>query len=131
MLFEISFWWVLLAAVVYFGIGAVWYSPVMFSKMWAEEIKRKKADMTMALPAMVTTFVTILVLVGVEAWFVTATGTSGWMNGAMLGFKLWLGFAATTALINSSFQNGSMRLYAIDQGYHLIGIALAGAILAH
>ncbi len=131
MLFGISLWWIALAVVVYFGIGAVWYSPVLFANVWLEEIKRKRSEMTMATQAMVTTFIAMVVLVIVEAWLVEATGTAGWFMGALLGFKLWLGFTATTALVNSSFQGGSMKLYAIDQGYHLVGIVLAGAILAH
>ena len=127
----ISFWWVLLAIVVYFGIGAVWYSPVLFMKQWQAEIKRKSAEMSMATSAMATTFAAMVVLVLVEAYIVSATGTHGLMNGLQLGFVLWLGFTATTALVNNVFQGGSKKLYAIDQGYHLVGIALAGAILAH
>src|SRR5476651_548083 len=131
MFYGISFWWLVLATVVYFGIGAAWYSPLMFSKMWMEEIKMKKADMNMATSAMVKTFISMLVLVAVEAYLVHKTGTTGLLRGGYLGFKLWIGFVATTSLINSSFQGGSLKLYAIDQSYHLVGIVLAGAILAH
>ncbi|HEX3082760.1 MAG TPA: DUF1761 domain-containing protein [Candidatus Saccharimonadia bacterium] len=131
MLFGISLWWIVIAAAVYFGIGAVWYSPVLFAKAWMNEIKMKKADRNMAASAMITTFICILVLVIVEAYFIRATGTAGWLHGLALGIKVWLGFAATTALINSSFQNGSKKLYLIDQGYHLVGIAVAAMILAH
>jgi hypothetical protein len=131
MFYGISLLWMVLATIVYFGIGAVWYSPVMFAKQWSEEIKRKKVEMSMAPSAMVTTFVCMLVLVAVEAYLVHATGTVGVIRGAYLGFKLWIGFVATTALVNSTFQGGSKRLFAIDQGYHLVGIVLAGAILAH
>lgn len=131
MFFGISFWWVLLAVIVYFGIGAVWYSPAMFMKSWLEEIKRKKADNNMAMTAMVTTFLSMVLLVSVEAYLVSQTAISGWAAGAYLGFIIWLGFVATTSLVNSSFQGGSTKLYAIDQGYHLVGIVLAGAILAH
>lgn len=130
MVYGISIWWVILAIVVYFGIGAVWYSPVLFMKQWQAEIKKKSADMTMAAPAMITTFLAMIVLVLTEAYLVNATGTHGWMHGALLGTKIWLGFVATTALINNVFQNGSKTLFAIDQGYHLVGIVLAGAILA-
>ncbi len=129
MLFGISFWWILLAVVVYFGIGAIWYSPIMFMKQWQAEIKHKATEMNMAMPAMVITFLSMAVLVMLEAYLVQATGTKGWMRGAYLGAKIWLGFVATTALVNSSFQGGSKKLFAIDQGYHLVGIVLAGAIL--
>jgi formate hydrogenlyase subunit 3/multisubunit Na+/H+ antiporter MnhD subunit len=131
MVFGISLWWVLLAVVVYFGIGALWYSPVLFLKQWQAELKQKKAEMSTAAPSMVTAFLSILVLVLVEAYLVSLTGTQGFWSGSHLGFKLWLGFVATTALVNNVFQNGSKKLYAIDQGYHLVGIMLAGGILAY
>jgi hypothetical protein len=130
MVFGISFWWVLLAVVVYFGIGAIWYSPVLFAKQWQAEIKKKSSDMNMAASAMVTTFLAMVVLVAVEAYLVHATGTQGFLRGGYLGLKLWLGFVATTALVNNVFQGSSKKLFAIDQGYHLVGIVLAGAILA-
>jgi hypothetical protein len=131
MIFGISIWWIILAVAVYFGVGAVWYSPVLLAKQWLRELGKKTADLQSAQPAMVATLGAIIILVVVEAYFVNVTGTSTWFRGAYLGAKLWLGFAATTALINNAFQNGSKKLYLIDQGYHLIGIVLAGAILAH
>ncbi|HUD11009.1 MAG TPA: DUF1761 domain-containing protein [Candidatus Saccharimonadia bacterium] len=131
MLFGISGWWLLLAVVVYFGVGALWYSPVMFMKMWQGEIKKKTGDMNMAASSMIITFLAMLVLVAVEAYIIQSTGTQGAFRGAYLGAKLWLGFVATTALINNVFQGTSKKLYAIDLGYHLVGIVLTGAILAH
>ena len=131
-LWNVSIWYVLLAAVVYFVIGAAWYSPVMFSKQWAKELGRKAGDMGKDPgTAMVITFLSIVVLSLVAAYLVHSTGTFGFMRGAFLGAKLWLGFVATTALVNRSFQGSSMRLFGIDQGYHLVGIVLATGIIAH
>jgi hypothetical protein len=70
-------------------------------------------------------------LVVIEAYFVQCTGVQGIWRGAYLGLRLWLGFVATTALINNVFQGTSKKLYAIDLGYHLLGIVFAGAILVH
>ena len=131
MVFGNSIWWVLLAVVVYFGVGALWYSPMLFAKQWAHELSKKMGDMGDARTSMIMTFLAMLVLVIIEAYFVNATATTGWWRGFYLGLKLWLGFVATTALVNNTFQGASKKLFAIDQGYHLIGIALAGAILAH
>jgi hypothetical protein len=132
MLYGIAWYWVLLAVVVYFGAGAVWYSNALFAKAWAKELGKKVEDMkgqSMTVAPMVTTFLAMVVLVLVEAYFIQATSTHGAWRGAYLGLKLWLGFAFTTALVNHSFQQGSRKLFAIDQGYHVVGIVLAGAIL--
>jgi len=132
MVFNVSVWWVGLATIVYFALGAIWYSPVLFMKAWQAEIKKKQSEMSMAGSAMLATLLAILVLVCVEAYLINVTNTTGMaLRGAYLGFKLWIGFVGTTAIINNVFQNGSKKLYVIDQGYHLLGIVLAGAILAH
>lgn len=130
MIFEVSIWRIIAAVVVYFGIGAIWYSPLLFAKAWMAELGKKKADLAGAQAAMIVTFVAMVVLVLVEAYVVSATMTEGIWNGAKLGILLWLGFAGTTGLINNAFQGASKKLYAIDQGYHLLGIVVAGAILA-
>jgi hypothetical protein len=131
MWFGISLWWVLLAAVVYFAIGALWYSPVLFAKQWASELGKKMGDMGDAKTSMIVTFLAMLVLVLVEAYFISVTGTHGAMRGAYLGAKIWVGFIATTALVNNTFQGASKKLFAIDQGYHLVGLVVAGFILVH
>jgi hypothetical protein len=130
MLFGLQWYWLLLAALVYFAVGAAWYSPLLFAKPWMKELP-KKPNMDNATTAMLITFASMVVLVAAEAYIISLTATSGWENGAKLGAVLWAGFTATTALINASFQGTSPRLYAIDQGYHLVGMVLAGAILAH
>jgi uncharacterized membrane protein len=131
MLYGTSVWWIILAVVAYFGLGALWYSPIMFMKAWQAEIKRKSSDMNMAPSSMVITFLAMIILVAILAYLIQATGTQGAWRSAYLGAKLWLGFVATTALINNVFQGSSKKLYAIDLGYHLVGIVLAGAILGH
>lgn len=131
MVFGISVWWLVLAVAAYFGVGAVWYSDKLWARQWLHELGKKPADLESARTAMVATLGAIVILVVIEAYFVQATGTGTWLRGAYLGAKLWLGFAVTTALINNAFQNASKKLFLIDQSYHLIGIVLAGAILAH
>jgi Protein of unknown function (DUF1761) len=129
MIFGVHWYLVVLGALAYFAVGALWYSPVMFSKSWMAEL-HKKPDMSQAGPSMVVTALTMLVLVAVEAYFYHSTGVATPLRGGYLGAKLWFGFAATTALINNVFQQSSKKLYAIDQGYHLVGMVLAGLILA-
>jgi len=130
MVFDTDIWKVVLAAVVYFVVGWVWYSPVLFAKPWMKAIGKKQAEMSMAPSAMATTFVTILVLVLAEAYILSSTNITGFLGGAYLGAALAIGFVATTALINSVFQSRNRNLFLIDQGYHFVGIVLVGAILA-
>lgn len=131
MMGDSSLGWIILAAVVYFGIGAVWYSPLLFMKPWQAEIKKKQVESTMATPAMAVTAAAILVLVMVESYVIQAFGINGLSEAFKVGVLLWFGFVATTSLVNNVFQNGSKKLYAIDQGYHLVGMIVAALILTH
>jgi uncharacterized membrane protein len=131
MMFGISAWWVLLAVVVYFAAGALWYSPLLFSKLWQAEIKKKSGDVKMTATPMVITFLAMAVLVVFLTYMLHATGTTGVWRSAYLALKIWVGFVATTALVNNVFQSASKRLFAIDQGYHLVGMLLAAIVLAH
>jgi hypothetical protein len=99
MLYGVQWWQLLLAVLVYFGIGAAWYSTAMFAKPWARELGKKLGDMGDPRTAMVVTFLAMVLLALVEAYFIDATGTHGAYRGALLGAKLWLGFVATTALL--------------------------------
>src|SRR5580704_8193142 len=115
MLFGIHWYLVALSVIVYFGIGAVWYSPLMFVEPWKKALGKKPNEVISPAAAMVVTFLAMIVLVCIEAYFITATGTNGWMRGGYLGLKLWLGFAAMTGLINNVYQSGNKTLFAIDQ----------------
>lgn len=132
MIFGVSIFWILLAVVVYMVLGALWYSPVLFAGAWMKELGKKKADLmggspfTYMIPALGAAIITLTL-----AYLGQSLGLTGWVNGAMLGFQMWFAFAATTSLTNRVFQGNSMRLFAIDLGYHLAGFVLAGAIVLH
>jgi hypothetical protein len=132
VIYGISLGWIILAAVVYFAIGSLWYSPAGFIKPWMKELGIKaEGPMKGLAPLLVKSFIFTLILVLVEAYFVHITKSPSWMNGAYLGIKIWVGFIATTTLINAVYEKRSMKLWAIDQGYHLVGLTIAGAILVH
>ncbi len=130
MVFDTDIWKVVLAAVVYFAVGWLWYSPVLFAKPWMRALGKHPTEVSMEVSSMVTTFVAILVLVLAEAYVLSLAVVVGSLNGAYLGAILALGFVTMTALINSVFQGHNRNLFLIDQGYHVVGIILAGAILA-
>jgi hypothetical protein len=132
MIWDTSIWWVLLAAVAYFAIGSVWYSPVLFTKPWMKELGIKPGSSMKGLAKlMVVSFLLTVILVMIETYFVHVTNSPTWLNGAYLGAKLWLGFVATTSAINFVYEKRSAKLWLIDQGYHLVGMVVAGAILVH
>jgi hypothetical protein len=67
-----------------------------------------------------------LVLAHVVYW--SGAATYGW--GAFIGFLMWLGFFAAPSLPQGIYEGRPFKLFAINQGYWLVGLMIVGALLA-
>ncbi|MCZ4289579.1 DUF1761 domain-containing protein [Hoeflea alexandrii] len=119
---------ILVAAIVAFAIGAVYYSTL--SKQW---MKAARINASGPKPAMIELLVNSFVMELILA-FVTAgvIGHLGFdqvtpMNGVISGLFIWAGFIFTTLSINQRYQGYGWDLTLID-GLHwllvMIGIGL-------
>jgi surface polysaccharide O-acyltransferase-like enzyme len=126
---------VLVAGLVIFLLGGLWYSPVLFVKKWmalqnrtAEQMKADAANANM--PVMyISAFITGLITAWVMAAFLAHMNGTGWMTGAHVGALAWLGFAAPTSYATYIFSMKPKQLWLIDTLYNLVAFVLAGAIL--
>jgi hypothetical protein len=126
---------VLVATVVQMIVGGLWYSPLLFGKMWIklsglsqkqlEECKKKGMGKSYALM-----FLGALVMNYVLAHFVAYTGATTFTLGMQTGFWIWLGFLATTTMGMVLWDNKPWSLYVLNNGYHLIVLLLTGGLLA-
>jgi len=124
----------LVSAVILWLLGAVWYSPVLFAKPWMallgitpDKTKQKNAAM---MAGMISSFVLDLVLSLVLAHVVYWSGAATYGWGVFIGFLIWLGFFAAPSLPQGIYEGRPFRLFAINQGYWLVGLMIVGAMLA-
>ncbi|MCF7805397.1 MAG: DUF1761 domain-containing protein [Candidatus Marinimicrobia bacterium] len=129
---DINYLAVAVAGVLYYVIGAAWYSPVLFARPWMDALGFTKEDLEdgAGAKAYILTFVNALIMAFVLACIVEAFGATTVWAGLQGGFWCWLGFVATTMATNSVFAGRSLKLYAIDSGYHLVGLLVMGGLLA-
>ena len=131
---QVNLWAVLVAAVVYFLLGSLWFS-ILFGGVWSKEVDKlgilikDPAKGTIA-AKMIQTFVGNLLAAFSMAYIVFVSGSYNWMAGLKLGLLCGIGFAAVAMIIAYTWESRSMRLQMIDTGYAVIGIALCGIILA-
>ena len=126
---------VLVATLVHFTLGGLWYSPLLFGNKFIQIIGWSPAKLDEIgnqshLKEYVIAFVTSAVLVYILAHFVQYTGAKGVAGGMQTGFWLWLGFVATTQLATVIFEQRRLGLYLLNVGYQLVGCMICGAILA-
>lgn len=130
---------VLVAGIVIFVLGALWYSPALFAKRWTalqgRTEEQMRADAAKAnMPVMLASaFLCGLIIALVMAMIMAHVGDRMELNvghGAIVGFSCWLGFAATTSYATTLFSMKSRQLWFIDTMYNLVSFVLAGIILA-
>lgn len=123
---------VLVAAIVYMALGALWYSPKAFGKIWVELAGLKPEDCTKekAREGFAFASVCALGLGFVLLHFVRSTGTEGLWDGLKLGLRIGVGLLGFTTLPTYIFSNRPKRLFLIDVGYPATAILLMCGLLA-
>ena len=126
---------VIVATLVHFILGGLWYSPLLFGNKflqiinWSPE-KLAQMESQSHVKELVIAFVASLVLVYILAHFVQYTKATTAMAGIQTAFWLWLGFIVTTHLPTVIFEQRPLGLYLLNIAYQFVACALAGVILA-
>ncbi len=130
---KINYLAVILAGVINFGIGMIWYSPFLFGKMWQKgqgysESELKKNNMYLAFGG---SFVLMTIMALGVALFLAHCLEPGidWKVGAMHGFFLGILFVGPSIGINNLYGKQSLMLWIIDAGYQITYLTLSGGIL--
>ena len=127
----INYWAVLVAAALRMAVGFVWYSPPVLLKPWQVLTGITPETMRAGLTrAMVVDVIASLIMAFALANIIGASGITDWLNGALAGFWVWLGFIATVLVSLWGYENRSLKLIGINLGNNLIALLLMGALLA-
>ncbi|MBS1755037.1 MAG: DUF1761 domain-containing protein [Ferruginibacter sp.] len=122
------------AAIAYWVLGSLWYSPAMFSKKWITYLKID-VNAPDAKKGMGLMFGGSLVLMFIQALAIAIIAErlhirgAGWMSGLKLGALTGVCFCATTIGINYLYQKSPLGLFLINAGYSIVGNIIAGIII--
>jgi Protein of unknown function (DUF1761) len=124
---------VIVAAVVYWLLGAVWYG-VLFYHSWVqlENIPKEQIEaMKGAAAAMpyVITFVLNLLIAFVLAQLCAWRNATTAAKGASLGVLLWIGIVGPITYTTSMYEMRPLNLFLINEGFVLFGLLVMGAIV--
>ena len=139
-MYDINYWAILVSAIAFFMIGAIWYNDILFGKAWRSsmgktdeefEEDRTKTNMSksfglMFLGSLLMAFITAYLVDLISVAYPTASNIK---LGLMTGFWVWLGYIASYVLTAISFEGKSWKYYFINTGYWLVGVLIMGVIL--
>ncbi len=129
--FQVNYLAVGAAALATIVIGVLWYSPPLFGNLWmkahgyTQEQMRKKAG-----PGLIVSLFCYVVMAFVLSVLVSYAGASTALQGASLGFLVWIGFLATLGLTAHMYSEKPLSIYVMDAGYQLAYAVVMGVILA-
>ncbi len=125
-------WAILVGGVVFWVLGAAWYSPALFAKPWMailglEKTEGRKPGLLLAMTAsLICDVVMSFMLAHLIMW--ANASTFGW--GAFIGVIAWIGFIAAPTLPQGMYERRPFKLFAINSGYWLVGLVVVGGLLA-
>jgi hypothetical protein len=137
---HINFTAIVIAVIVNFILGFIWYTP-LFGKVWGKEMG---FDMTRKPPMGELMKGMLFMVIGnfLTAW-VLAHNTAAWTfvpdmkdssamtNGLMAGIFTWLGFFLPVDLGNVAWERKSWKLFFINTGYHLLSMIVVALIISN
>ena len=121
---------VIIATIVGFGLGAIWFQQAVFGKAWMEDlgITKDGPHASMA-KSMGGSFITTLISAFGLAWLIRLTGAMSLVGGAKVGLLVGLAFVATSYFSDGFFENRKNRLIVITAAHRVLMFAIMGAIL--
>jgi len=134
LVMNVHFLAVLLVTVISMAIGWLWYSPVLFGKVWLKALGKTPADMAAmnkgsAMPLVLELLATFVKMYAL-AVFISSTSTTTAGGGVLVALWLWLGVVVTTNLSVVTFEGRSKGAYLVGIACQLVSLVIAGMVLA-
>lgn len=126
---DINYLAVVAAAAINMGLGALWYSQLLFAKQWSK-LTGRSAGGGGGSANYVMTFLAALIMSYVLAFFIDYAAADTLIEGAVTGLWIGVGFVLTASLGDYLFAGRHPALYWINNGYQVFGLTLMGALLA-
>lgn len=128
----INYWAVAVAWLICVAVGAFWYSPAGFGKLWSKlsgvdhmKMPENEATKTILFVALSAVAQVTALAVILRSLHVTTA-----QEGLVAGIVLWLGFTAATTVGVTLYQRLGWKFWWLNNSYFLLVMAVNSVILA-
>ena len=120
---------VIVATVIAFAIGGLWYSKALFGDTWLQEVALTEEAVNNA--NMPKTFggTFVLQFFAMTALAAILGADSNWLDGLKLGLLVSVFWISTAYGITYLFEQRPFRLFLINAGYYVALFAASGTVL--
>jgi hypothetical protein len=126
---------VIVGAVIYFALGALWYSPMLFARPWQRSIgwDPERTPPEMNPMTYVVPFIAYLVMAVAVGMIAAAAGSDTLGDGIVLGLVLGIGLSLMHTLVDAAFDPNKPQpwmWFAINGSYHALGLLIVAVIVS-
>jgi hypothetical protein len=126
---------VIVGAVIYFALGALWYSPMLFARPWQRSIgwDPERTPPEMNPMTYVVPFIAYLVMAVAVGMIAAAVGSETLADGIVLGLVLGIGLTLMHTLVDATFDPNKPQpwtWFAINGSYHALGLLIVAVIVS-
>ena len=126
---------VIVGALIYFALGALWYTPQFLGRAWQRSIgwdpERTLPQMSAATYAVpLLAYLVMAVAIGLLA---AVTGTDSLGEGVVLGLVVGIGLSLMHTLVDATFDPNKPQpwtWFAINGSYHALGILIVAIVVS-
>jgi Protein of unknown function (DUF1761) len=132
---ELNWLAVIVGALIYFGLGALWYMPAFLGRAWMRSIgwDPARTPPQMSPTAYVVPLLAYLVMAIAIGLLAAATGSDTLGDGIVLGLVLAVGLILMHTLVDATFDPNKPEpwtWFAINGAYHGIGVLIVSIIVS-
>jgi len=123
---------VLVAVVLQFVLGFLWYGNVLFGEAWMGMVGLDMATIEADPPGAeewITNIVSAVISMYVLAWLYTRINVTSWLQGLLIGLLIGFAFVLLSIMTSGMFAKDPYGLAWITGGFTTAGFAIGGAIL--
>lgn len=125
---------VVVGALVYFGLGGLWYSPAGFGNAWMRSVgmTMPEGDARPGAAIYVSPLISDLVAAITTAWLVHATGSDTVGEGILLGLVVSIGYMVSLTATTATFSQfpDKTTWFWITSSYNVVGITALAVIVS-
>ncbi len=130
ILFEdINWLGALVAAIVAFVLGAIWYSPLMFARPWQRALGLTDEEIRSGHVGRIFASAFVAMIVAAAGFSLVLGQGAGVAAGVHWGLGVGLLFVATSLAIHNAFERRPLHYWAINSGFNLVQFLVYGLIL--
>jgi len=120
---------IIIAAIVFFGLAAIWYQPRVMGRRWMEAAGVEPPDAAPSPAVFVGVLVAYFIMAVVLAMIARGIGASSFGDGLTLGLATGIAFVAAQVWVNVTFERRSRNLVLVNGGIGIIGHVVMAIIV--